>query len=170
VLVAGVSGAGKSTTALACLEAGFDYAGDDYVLVDVHTKTAFGLYGTGKLEPQNLTRFPQLAPLVADHERSDGEKALVLLHDHRPERLVDRIELEAIVLPRVSGEPESSLEPASPAAALRVLAPTTAMHLPGSHREVFTKLNQLVRALPCHRLDAGTDFEHLAAVVGTACT
>ena len=34
VLVAGNSGAGKSTTTLACLEAGLDYVGDDYVLVD----------------------------------------------------------------------------------------------------------------------------------------
>src|SRR5262249_58368179 len=33
VLLAGAGGAGKSTTALLCVDAGLRYAGDDYVLV-----------------------------------------------------------------------------------------------------------------------------------------
>jgi len=51
VLVVGNSGAGKSTTSLACLEAGLEYVGDDYLVVDVATTTAYSLYSTVKLEP-----------------------------------------------------------------------------------------------------------------------
>ena len=92
---------------------------------------------------------------------------MVFLHDHRPERLVDGFELAAVVLPRVTGRSGSRLEPASPAAALRVIAPTTSFHLPGYGREVFAKVTALVRALPCYRLDAGTDLEELAATVAS---
>jgi hypothetical protein len=170
VLVAGESGAGKSTTTLAALEAGLDYAGDDYVLVDTEACTAYSLYSTAKLATDNLERFPALVPLVANADRLDREKAMVFLHDHRPEHLAAELRLTSIVVPRVTGRPASRLEPTSPAAALRALAPTTSFHLPGYGREVFAKLTRLVRALPCHRLDAGTDLEELAAVVATLTT
>jgi hypothetical protein len=170
VLVAGESGAGKSTTTLAALEAGLDYAGDDYVLVDTETCTAYSLYSTAKLAADNLERFPTLAPLVANADRLDREKAMVFLHDHRPERLATALRLRAIVVPRVTGRSGSHLEPISPATALRALAPTTSFHLPGYGREVFAKLTRLVRARPCHRLDAGTDLEELAAVLATLTT
>jgi hypothetical protein len=165
VLIVGNSGAGKSTTTLACLEAGLDYAGDDYLLVDVASATAYTLYSTVKLEPDNLFRFPTLAPRVANAERLDTQKAIVLLNEHRAERVVHSMRLRAIVLPHLTGRPDSCLAPDSPAAALRVLAPTTSFHLPGYAREVVEKLGVLVRALPCYRLKAGTDFEQLVATV-----
>jgi len=167
VLVAGNSGAGKSTTTLACLEAGLDYAGDDYVLVDVESATVHSLYGTAKVEPENLGRFPALAPLVVNPDRLDAEKAVVLLDDHRAERLVRSLRLRAVVLPNVTGRRGSTLTAVSPAAAIRVLAPTTSSHLPGHGRAVVTKLSRLVRELPCYRLDAGTDLTHLAATVAS---
>jgi hypothetical protein len=165
VLVAGNSGAGKSTTTLACLEAGLDYAGDDFVLVDVESSLVHSLYGTAKLEPGNLERFPALAPLIANAERLEAEKAMVFLREHRPDRLVSTLRLEAIVLTSVTGRRDSGLEVTSPAAVLRVLAPTTSFHLPGYRREVFAKASALARSLPCYRLDAGTDLEQLAATV-----
>ena len=167
VLVAGNSGAGKSTTSLACLEAGMDYVGDDYVLVDVEALRVHSLYGTVKLEPHNLERFPALAPLIVNAERLDVEKAMAFLHDHRPERLVAELQVQAIVMPKVTGVIDSHLEPASAAVALRVLAPTTSYHLPGYRREVFTKLTALVRSLPCYHLHAGTDLEQVAATVAS---
>ena len=167
VLVVGNSGSGKSTTTLACLEAGMDYAGDDYVLVDVESLSVHSLYGTGKLEPHNLERFPTLAPLITNADRLGDEKAMLFLHDHRAGRLGTGFRLQAIVMPNVIGGRDSRLEPASPSTALQVLAPTTSFHLPGFGRELFTKLNALVRSLPCYRLDAGTDLEALAATVAT---
>jgi hypothetical protein len=165
VLVVGHSGAGKSTTSLACLEAGMEYVGDDYLVVDVASATAYSLYATVKLEPENLDRFPSLAPLVANADRLDTQKAIVRLNQHRGERIVSSLQLRAIVLPHVTGRPESFLAPGSEAAALRILAPTTSFHLPGYAREVVTKLGTLVRALPCYQLEAGTDLEQLAATI-----
>ena len=51
ILVAGPSGAGKSTVTMACLSAGFDFAGDDHVLLTFREDgvVAHALYGTAKL-------------------------------------------------------------------------------------------------------------------------
>lgn len=165
VLVVGNSGAGKSTTTLACLEAGMEYVGDDYLVVDVASAIAYSLYSTVKLEPENLDRFPTLAPLVANADRLDTQKAIVRLNEHRGERIVSSLQLRAIVLPHVTGQRESFLAPGSEAEALRILAPTTSFHLPGYAREVVTKLGALVRSLPCYRLEAGTDLEQLTATI-----
>jgi hypothetical protein len=164
-LIVGNSGAGKSTTTLACLEAGMDYVGDDYLVVDVASTTAYSLYSTVKLEPDNLDRFPMLAPLVVNADHLDTQKAILRLHEHRSERIVSGLQLRAIVLPRVTGRRESRLAPGSAAEALRILAPTTSFHLPGYEREVVAKLSTLVRSLPCHRLEAGTDLDQLAATI-----
>lgn len=165
VLVVGYSGAGKSTTTLACLEAGMEYAGDDYLVVDVASPTAHCLYSTVKLEPENLDRFPALAPLVANGDQLGSQKAIVRLHEHRGDRVVSSLRLRAIVLPQVTGRRDSRVRPGSAAAALRVLAPTTSFHLPGYDREVVAKLSMLVRALPCYRLEAGTDLQQVAATI-----
>jgi hypothetical protein len=168
VLVAGASGAGKSTTALACLEAGLDYVGDDFVLVDVDALTVHPLTNTAKLARPDLPRFPGLADAVTNADRLDQEKAFVSVRDARPERLASALALSAIVVPEQTGTRGSRLVRASPAAALRVLAPTTCVHLPGAHREVVTKLGRLVRQVPCHRLEAGTDLGRLAGAVASA--
>jgi hypothetical protein len=158
VLIVGHSGAGKSTTSLACLEAGMEYVGDDYIVVDTATAIAYCLYSTVKLEPENLERFPSLAPLVHNADRLDEQKAIVRLGEHRGDSIVGSLRLKAIVMPHVTGQVDSWLEPGSAAEALRILAPTTSFHLPGFAREVVTKLGALVRALPCYRLEAGTDL------------
>ncbi len=86
VLIAGRGGAGKSTTSLACLDGGLLYAGDDYVLVDVDQPTVYSLYNTAKLRPENLHRFPHLGSLVANADSLGDQKAMLFLHQHRPEQ------------------------------------------------------------------------------------
>src|SRR5262249_54045638 len=70
VVVAGMSGAGKSTTALACLDAGLRLVGDDACLVRLDPEpTVFSVYARAKLEPDALERLPALAAMIVDrHE------------------------------------------------------------------------------------------------------
>ena len=136
MLVAGPSGSGKSTTTLACLEAGLGYLGDDYVLLDVDEPSVHSLYSTAKLEPDNLHRFPELAPLVANPDRLDSQKAMLFLHEHRPEQLVLHAPVGAILLPRIAHTSRTTLAPAPASAAMSALAPTTLFQLPGYGREV----------------------------------
>jgi hypothetical protein len=161
-LVAGESGAGKSTTTLACLAAGFDYLGDDYVMVDVDEPSVHSMYSTAKLEPQNLARFPTLGPLVANPSDLDQPKAVLFLNEHVPNRLCAGASVRAVVMPRITGERASRLAPAPASQALASVAPTVLFQLPGFGRQALSKLSRLVRGVPCYWLDAGEDVRGIA--------
>ena len=65
VLLVGKGGSGKSTTALACLEAGLSYAGDDYVLISEQpAPRAHSVYCSGKLHADHIGRLPAYVPLI----------------------------------------------------------------------------------------------------------
>jgi len=168
VLITGPSGTGKSTSTLACLGSELQYAGDDYVLIRTDPSPfVFSLYSTAKLEADNLARFPNLAPLVSNAERLDREKALIYLHEHHPSRLIKGFPIRALVIPKVTGLPHTTIETISPAAALLALAPTTTKHLLGTRRETVEKLMRLVKAVPSYRLLAGTDLAQIPAAISS---
>jgi hypothetical protein len=155
-LLAGASGAGKSTTALAAAEAGLGYVGDDYCAVRLGA-TVHALYAVGKVDANGLRRVPSLRVLPGG-PTPDG-KELVL-----PRGLTRSAPLVSIVLPRVG--PGGPLEPAGRAEALRALA-TSILLLPRSTQDDLAALGALVRSLPAFRLPLGDDpvpvlEEHLA--------
>ena len=86
VLLVGRGGSGKSTTALACLDRGLRYAGDDYVLLRPDgggPPTVHSLYRTGKLRPQDLAlRLPNLR--LRRFAAPDYDKAVLLLEGRPP--------------------------------------------------------------------------------------
>ena len=165
VLIAGVSGSGKSTTTLACLDSALLYAGDDYVVVDTDDPWVHSAYSTAKLEPGNVGRFRWLETLTANPGRLETEKAMFFLAQHRLDKLATGFPVRAIVLPRVSGGANTTIAPATSHAASLAIAPTTVMHLPGGERATFEKIARLVRRVPCYRLDAGTDLRQIPAAI-----
>jgi hypothetical protein len=72
--------------------------------------------------------------------------------------LIDGFPLRALLLAVVTGETETRVRPASAAASLAALAPTTVFQLPGDGAEAFARLGALVRNIPSHRLELGTDL------------
>ncbi len=165
VLIAGRGGAGKSTTALACVDGGLLYAGDDYTLLDVDGPMVYGLYNTAKLRPESLDRFPHLAALVDNADALETQKAMLFLSRHRPEQVSTGFPVRAIVLPRVTGHPHTEVVPATAHDALAAIAPTTMFQLPGALPELFAKVKRLAHAVPCYWLDAGTELSEIPAVV-----
>jgi hypothetical protein len=166
VLITGPSGCGKSTTALACLDSELLYAGDDYVLVQhAPSPHVYCLYGTAKLEPDNLARFPGVGAYLDNPDRLDREKALVFLRSWLPEKLSAGFPIRALVTPRVTGRRDTRLIRASAIEAVRALAPTTLYHLPGAERKAFAKIAALVRQLPCYVLEVGTDLPQIPATI-----
>ncbi len=171
VLFVGKSGSGKSTTSLACLQSGLGYVGDDYVLVDSARLTLYSLYSSGKLLPDNLVRLPQLNPAtepVAD-ENGDiagtGDKAVFFLDDTFGARLLTQVPLKAVFVLHLTHTPESSLESISPVRAIQALAPSTLLQADDPTPRDFQKIVQIAKALPCYRLNAGTDLAQLVAVI-----
>lgn len=67
----------------------------------------------------------------------------------------------------MSGEVETSIEPSPASAALKALAPSTMLQLPGDGRDVMQWLAALVRKVHVFTLHAGTRMPGIAAAVAT---
>lgn len=166
VLLAGVAGAGKSTTALACLGAGLRYVADDYCAVALlPAPTVHSVYCSGKAVTANLSLLPGLTALVPQPDSRFEEKSIYYLGEHLPERIARRLPLRAVLVPTIAGGQGTRVEPASPAVALAALAPSTLFQLAHAGGTAFARLGQLVRDVPCHRLSIGDDPADAAAAI-----
>jgi len=167
VLLAGRSGSGKSTTALACLASDLLFASDDYVCVATTAQPwVHSLYSTAKLVPGNLSRFPELSGKLSNPDRLTTEKAMVNVHAHFPAKVLSGFPIRAILLPRVTGARDTQLKPATAADAVLALAPTTVAQLEGHSRETFAKIVALSGSVPSYWLDVGTDLTLIPAAIG----
>jgi hypothetical protein len=168
VLLVGKGGAGKSTTCLLCAEAGMDYLSDDYCLVRISpAPVAFSLYCSGKLHQEHVQNFPGFASIAVKPRVDPLAKPIVFVGQHDRFTVKIRSPLRAILVPAISGESTTSVEPTTAAAALQALAPSTLLQLPNDGRESLPALARLVRALPCFRLKLGTHFAEIAPAVRT---
>ena len=164
VLLTGAGGAGKSTASLACLDAGLDYAGDDFVLIDTGTGYVHSLYHVAKIDADNLNRFPHWQPLVANHASLPTQKGQLFVQEHLPARIRLQFPLRAIGLPQFSGAANTTLQPATAAEALRAMGPST-MELLAAGPETFVKMARLATRFPAFRLNTGTDLAQIPRAV-----
>jgi hypothetical protein len=163
VLLVGRGGAGKSTTALVCVDAGWDYVSDDYcVLTTSGQPTAHAIYGIGKVSPQALARLPGLSG--ADHFQRDDGKVVLDLARSLPGQMAPSLPLRAVVIPRVAAA-TGTLRPLHPAAGARALAPSTLFQLPGARVGALSALSDALRGLPVFGLDVGPDFATIPAAL-----
>ena len=166
-LLIGKGGSGKSTAALACLSSSLMYAGDDYCLVTAEpSPTAYCLYNTAKLKKDtDLERFPHLAHCEYNPNRKEGEKLMMFVNDHFPEKIVEGFPLKVILAPYVTGKAETTVQPMSAGTALLNLAPSTIVQLPGAGQAALQTMAQLIRRLPCYRLEVGTDVTKIPQAI-----
>ena len=166
VLIGGKGGSGKSTTALTCLESNLFYIGDDYTLLGFDSgPVVHSLYNSAKLNSDHVQRFPALLPKVANPERLADEKALLFVNEHYPAKVANRLPVRAILLPRVTGLPETSYKRVSVAMTLAALAPSTIFQLPRAGGEAFQFLAKFARHLPCYSLEVGTNLSTIPPVI-----
>jgi hypothetical protein len=166
VLIVGKGGSGKSTAALACAMNGLFYLGDDYSLVGIEPEPrVWSLYSSAKVNADSLIWFPQLKPFV-QHDGGMKEKSLLQLHGAPGLRFAASLPIRAVLWPRITGRIESQLKPASSAALLLALAPSSILQTPGHGDAVLRMLNRLVQAVPTRILETGTDPAQIAGAVG----
>jgi len=166
VLLVGAGGAGKSSTALACLGSPLLFAGDDYCLLDVTGNArAHSLYNTAKTHWDDLSRLPFLAPMVENGDRPDDEKAVYFLHRHASAHLIADVPLRAALVVRVSGQPDTTLAPAERLSVLEALAPGTVLLAPQWGARALTGLARLIQDLPAYELRAGTDPQQIPLTI-----
>lgn len=167
VLVGGKSGAGKSTTTLACLAAGLGAAGDDFLMLrDGDPPMAYSTYNKAKLEAHHLKRaLPGLLPAVVNPEEMEAEKAVVQIDELYPGQLVHSFPIRAVVVPQVTGERASRLVETASTLGIMAIAPSTIFQLRWAGREDFERIASVVRRVPNYRLELGHDLAGVAEAV-----
>ena len=166
LLLAGRGGTGKSTTALASLDAGLRYVGDEYLAVRLTPEpAAYSLYATAKVTPSQMGRFPSLAAHVTNPACGADEKAVVQLHPAFADGLVKRLPLRAVASPAFGDTAESRFEPDDGASTRRSAAFTTLSQLPHAGRELHAFVDQLMHALPSLTLRLGHAVPQVPAAI-----
>lgn len=156
VLLVGRGGSGKSTTALACVDAGLQYVSDDYVLLtDDPMPVGHCLYSTGKLHRHLLEdHFAHWQDRVAANVGLE-QKAVFFLSNDCPNQISKSLELVGVVRPRFVELAESTIELSSKANVLLGLGPSTVFQHPSRRGNGLSFLAQLVRSLPSHQMNLG---------------
>jgi hypothetical protein len=169
VLLAGPGGSGKSTSAVMCAHAGFDYLSDDLVGLELSSDGCFvghSLYNSTFMEPDHLKRFSQLERHAIRGRYSFEKKHLVLLSQIASLRFARSCRIHSIVLPRVLHRSTSRLCPASKGEGLMALAPSSLLVGERSYGlQGFEKLSGLVEQVPCYRLELGEALEEIPRVL-----
>lgn len=158
LLLAGASGSGKSSTALASLLNGLDFLGDDFNLVDVDSLIIHSLYGIAKLEKHQLQEFPSLRKLPGI---GDDDKDQIEVARHFPDKTARKAQLKAVIFPKIGGANTSSITAIPAQRALQEMSRSTLELLPGNRVSHFHKLGKICRTLPCYSLTLSADYEEI---------
>jgi len=168
VLLGGTGGSGKSTTALACLEAGLKFLGDDRIVLQSTGDrfVGYSLFNSVLVDEDRLQQFPRLAQraIAAAHTRE--RKPLAFLADVYPQQTGVSATVCAVALLRVANAGRTRLRPARAAEALLHVAPSSLILPLGPGARGMKLLADMLRAVPSYWVDLGTDLSDVAATVG----
>ena len=154
-LLAGEGHSGKTTAALACVKAGWRYAGDDFVAVNSATGAIEPLFCSARLRPALVEAFGDLIGDTTPVSDFNGElrhelslAGLGRAHRRRPNACA--------LHPAPARCCLAGFAPAKQSDAFRALLPTTAYELPGWPNEIAEKVARIAGLAPVFFADTGT--------------
>lgn len=168
LLLAGKSGSGKSTTALRSLLAGWQYVGDDYVVLQPDDITAHRVYATAKLAPLDFrgdaSLVPPGVPLFPDPLHRD--KTIALLWPTYREQMPLSLPIRAVVAPHVGDGRRTTWRRVSAGRGLLALAPSTMIQLPTASAARLAPLSVLARSVPAVEMELGSEPAGVLGALG----
>jgi hypothetical protein len=163
ILLAGAAGSGKSATILAGLACGLSTTGDDYVRLDLDPiPAARALFRNCKQDPAGLDRlalFHRPGPLTWHGKVEMNIETLF------PGALAHKLDLSAILLPRIAKAPQTSFTEVAGGEAVRVLFPSNFSQMASDGGETLRFLSELARRLPAWRVELSTDPREIGAAM-----
>lgn len=170
-LIAGRSGAGKTTTMLTAVSAGLDFLGDDTTLLQ---RTGAGavdvvaLMATMDVTAKTAAWFPALAPHLSDRQSHTGKRQMILTEAF-PQQIAPRARVHAILAPEITDRRDTLLVPANKTAVLsELLFFSVDLQDPAQARRHLDFLAQLVEETPIYRLQLGSDRTQIPRVLQEA--
>lgn len=160
VILTAKGGSGKSTSSLACIQHGLNYAGDDFLLVDSKDCTAYSLYNVAKLELQQFEMFKELKPFIENLESTPKEKGQVFLPKIYPDQICNQFKIKALLIPVFSKEKDTSVFKCAKSDAIKALVPSSIWIMRGSPLSA-NKMIAFINKLDCFTLSTGTDLKQI---------
>jgi hypothetical protein len=175
LLLVGKSGAGKSTTSLACAWGGLQYLSDDYVGLQCEPDGSFighSVYNSVFVNTHHLSRFEELFRHAIQGRPPQEEKSVIILSQLFPERLQRSAPIQVVGLVRVTREAKPQIRPATKGEALLALGPSSLLQIPnrGLGARGFETLTKLVDRVPCYWLEVGGDLQSITDQVNELLT
>lgn len=165
-LVVGMSGAGKTSIALAAAMTGWDYLGDDVVLVRADPPTAAALYTSCRVRTDMFGMFggAMTASLGLSDDAGEikAELDVAQLGDCRTG--VARI--GAILIPERAGAERPTFAPVRRSDTVRKIVFAARQSIQGDDDVAFAKFAAMVRDVPCYAFDPGPDPFAAAGALG----
>lgn len=172
ILIGGPAGAGKSTLALACLDAGFGFLSDDKIGLETVAPGVFvghRLYRSILASVDVLQHFPQHRPHAHRLETDALNKAILMASDLFPDRIQASSPIAAVILPRRDvSHGEAKLVPARRVEAMTRMLPNCLPLYPTWDSSDIGRLSDLLRAVPVHWLEGTAPPTHLPQLVAQA--
>lgn len=167
-LIVGDMGAGKTTTGLALLHAGWKLLSNDSPILAEATGSegvrVLAYPGLLSAYPDTLARFPELAAL--NTAPTVREKVLFAAESAYPNVWAEAAAAGAIFFPRIEERAEHALERLPPAEALRLILPHAIEQWDRAMIAAHLRLlNRLVQAAPAYRLRLARDTASLPAAI-----
>ncbi|MEJ7784957.1 MAG: hypothetical protein WKF96_09150 [Solirubrobacteraceae bacterium] len=162
VLCVGPENAGKSTVAMACVDGGYAFVGDDYIALCSSTSppTGFGIYRTSALHAAGLSRYPRLRAAATPPPHGLAGKAHIWLGEVADIELAASTSIVALVVTRSGTRCSAGWRAVSGREALLALAPTSLLSRPlTAGKRGFELLGALVEQVPAYRLELGGDSQ-----------
>ena len=155
VLLVGNIGAGKTTTGMALLDAGWKLLSNDSPIIN-ESAEVLSYPGLLAAYPDTLTRFEKTSRLAAS--AAERRKIVIAAESIWPDVWIDRAPAAAIFFPQIESRADHAVEPISQPEALRMILPHAIEQwdramIPGH----LAALNAFVQAAPAFRLRLGPD-------------
>ena len=171
LLIAGRSGAGKTTTMLTCVDAGYQFLGDDTTLLwldPAGTVQVAALLSTLDVTDKTAAWFPQLAPFLSPQRNHTGKRQIIL-SEAFPQRVAAQAQVVALLMPMVTGAVTTTLTPLNKATLLNdLLFFSVDLQDPAFTRRHVEFLAQLVEQNPVYLLRLGSEREDVLRAIADA--
>lgn len=159
VLLTGVGGAGKSSTAAAAFARGLDFLGDDAVFCRSDAPTVFCVNTFLSLfEEDFASHYGSLGPPAASRDGKAAVDAAVLA----PARLRASAPIRAVVAVERGGASPAGLREVSRGRVLASLAPSSVFIVPNDEHRTMSMIAGLLRRVPCYALGLEPDRARVA--------
>lgn len=159
VVLGAPGGAGKSTLAVAGLQRGLSFCGDDYCMIQVgadgESPRVHSLFATAKLDAFSQQLVPDSAELERLPGLADNDRTVFDLRGHPGLLASGRV--NSVITPVQVGGSAPRLVEVAPLEALRSIAITSVFLMPSSRRLAWKTLSAMCRTVPCYRLEVGDD-------------